>query len=162
MQLGLIQKPEQREFSDMTKPEKKSFLANDLIERMIHVEQKVRGSMGEGVVPYYQTNYFKELHPNEKSKFIAYLKSKKVKQKWKLFPWVLILGFGAFAGFNFTGNAIAQNGSVTLLDMGLIGIFIVTLLFYVFHIAHRKERARRLDRHVAVIDGILARRRLKR
>jgi len=155
-------KPEKREFSDMTKPEKKAFLANDLVERMIHVEQKVRGSMGEGVVPYYQTNYFKELHPSEKSRFIAYLKSKKVRQKWRLFPWVLILGFGAFAGFNFTGHAISENTGINLLDIGLIGVFAVALLFYVFHIAHKKERARKLDRHLAVIDNILARRKLKR
>lgn len=146
----------------MTKSEKKEFLANDLIERMIHVEQKVRGSMGEGVVPYYQTNYFKELRAEEKKRFISYLKSKKVKQKWRLFPWVLILGFGAFAGFNFTGHAISENTGVNLLDIGLIGIFAVVLMFYVFHIAHKKERARKLDRHLAVIDNILAKRKTRR
>ena len=162
MELSFSQKPQQKEFSQMTKPEKKSFLANDLIERMIHVEQRVRGSMGEGVVPYYQTNYFKELHPEEKRRFIAFLKTKQVRKKWRFLPWVIILGFGAFAGFKFTGNAIVTGGSFSSLDLGLIGIFILAVVFYLLHVSKKKERARKLDRHLAVIDNILAKRKLKR
>ena len=67
MQFSILKKPQQKEFTEMSKTEKKSFLASDLIERMIRIEQKVRGSMGEGIIPYQQTEYFKELTPNEKA-----------------------------------------------------------------------------------------------
>lgn len=162
MQLSLFKKPAQKEFSEMTKPEKKSFLANDLIERMIHIEQKVRGSMGEGVVPYYHTNYFKELKNEEKRRFVSYLKSKEVKRKWRFLPWVVILGFGAFAGFKFTGNAVASGGSISVLDMVLVLAFVVAIVFYSLHIANEKKRWQRLEGHFGVIEDILRKRRLKR
>jgi len=162
MQLSLFKKPEQKEFYQMTKPEKKIFLANDLIERMIHVEQKVRGSMGEGAIAYYHTNYFKELHPVEKKRFIDYLKSKQTRQKWKFLPWVFLIVLGLFAGSRFTGNAIAVNGGVSWADFVLIGVFIIALIFYVSHLAAQKKRMNKLNSHLKVIDNILTKRRLKR
>lgn len=162
MQSSLFSKPVQKEFSQMTRPEKKSFLANDLIERMIHVEQRVRASMGEGAIAYYHTNYFKELHPTEKKRFIDYLKSKQVRQKWKFLPWVLLVVLGLFAGSRFTGNAIAVNGSISWVDFALIGIFILALIFYVSHLAAQKKRMDRLNSHLKVIDNILTKRKFKR
>jgi hypothetical protein len=162
MQLSLFKKPEQKEFYQMTKPEKKVFLANDLIERMIHVEQKVRASMGEGAIAYYHTNYFKELHPTEKKRFIGYLKSKQVKQKWRFLPWVVLAVLGLFVGSRFTGNAIAVNGSVSWIDFTLIGVFILVLVFYISHLSAQKKRMNRLNSHLKVIDNILTKRRLKR
>ena len=162
MQLSLFKKPEQKEFYQMTKPEKKSFLANDLIERMIHVEQRVRGSMGEGVVAYYHTNYFKELHPVEKKGFINYLKSKQVRQKWRFLPWVVMIALGLFAGSRLTGNAIATGGNVSWVDFVLAGVFILVLVFYLFHLSAKKKRMNKLNSHIKVIDNILTKRRLRK
>lgn len=162
MQLSLFKKPKRKEFCEMTKPEKKNFLANDLIERMIHVEQRVRGSMGEGVIPYYHTNYFKELRNEEKKKFVSYLKSKEVKRKWKFLPWVIIIGFGIFSGFRLTGNAIAGQSNVSILDISLVSAIILIAVFYAFHVANEKKRWKKMEGHFDVIEGVLRKRRLNK
>ena len=60
----------------MKKPEIKIFLANDLVERMIRIEQRLRDSLGEKQVPFYQTEYYKGLDGHQKEKFKEYLKKK--------------------------------------------------------------------------------------
>ena len=162
MRIGIFKKPEQMEFKDMTKPEKKNFLANDLVERMIRIEQKVRGSMGEGVVPYYQTEYFKELHPDEKKTFLEYLKKKEVKRKWKFLPFVLLVGAGTFIGTRFTGNVIAEEPSIQPVNLILLGIFLVVVISYWIYILSIRKRFNKLNKHFQVIENIIDRRKLKK
>jgi len=161
MQIGIFKKPQQKEFCDMGKAEKRNFLACDLIERMIRVEQKVRGSMGEGVVPYQQTEYFKELHPSEKVRFMDYLKKKEVKKKWRFLPFVLIPGIGAFIGTRVTGNVVAEETGVQPINLLLLGIFLVAIIAYWIYVLSKRRRYNRLDKHFKVIDRILAKRKLK-
>lgn len=162
MQIGLFKKPEQKEFCDMGKTEKKNFLACDLIERMIRIEQKVRGSMGEGVVPYQQTEYFKELHPNEKTRFVDYLKSKETKKKWKFLPFVLIPGVGALIGMRVTGNVVAEEQSIQPLNLFLLGVFLVAVIAYWIYVLSKRKRFNRLDRHFKVIERIISKRKLRK
>lgn len=162
MQLGILKKPQQKEFSEMGKTEKKNFLACDLIERMIRIEQKVRGSMGEGVVPYQQTEYFRELTPGEKRKYVNYLENKEKKKKWKFLPFVLIPGAGAFVGLRVTGNVVAEGQSIQPVNLMLLGIFLIAVIGYWIYILSRKKRFKRLDRHFRVLENIIAKRKLKR
>lgn len=162
MQLGFLNKPKQKEFCEMNKSEKRGFLACDLIERMIRVEQKVRGSMGEGVVPYYKTEYFKELHPGEKAKFLEYLKKKETKRKWKFLPFVIIPGVGAFLGLRITGNAIVGDQSIQPANLILLGIFLAVVIVYWIYVLSKRKRFKRLDKHFKVIDNIVAKRKLQK
>jgi hypothetical protein len=159
MQLGILKKPEQKEFSEMGKTEKKNFLACDLIERMIRIEQKVRGSMGDGIVPYQQTEYFKELTPSEKRKYIGYLGKKEKKKKWKFLPFVLIPGAGAFIGLRLTGNAVSEGQSLQPANLILLGAFLVAVIVYWIYVLLQRKRYKRLDRHFKVIEHIISKRR---
>jgi hypothetical protein len=162
MQIGILKKPQPKEFNEMGKAEKKNFLACDLIERMIRIEQKVRGSMGEGVVPYQQTEYFRELTPGEKRKYIEYLENKEKKKKWKFLPFVLIPGAGAFVGLRVTGNVVSEGQSVQPINLILLGVFLAVVVAYWIYILSKRKRFRRLDRHFKVIEHIIAKRRVNR
>ncbi|MEK6872038.1 MAG: hypothetical protein AABX16_04000, partial [Nanoarchaeota archaeon] len=59
------------EYHTMTKTEKKEFLSNDFIERMIRVEQRVAQTFGTKL-SYKQTRYYQGLTPGEKRLFNAY------------------------------------------------------------------------------------------
>ncbi|MEI7719571.1 MAG: hypothetical protein WCI72_06895 [archaeon] len=162
MQIGIFKKSEQKDLCDMNKTEKKCFLACDLIERMIRIEQKVRGSMGEGLVPYYKTEYFKELHSSEKNKFLEYLKGKEVKKKWKFLPFVLIPGLGSFIGLKVTGNVIAEEQGIQPINLILLGVFLVAVVAYWIYVLSKRRRFKRLDRHFNVLERIIAKRKLRR
>ncbi len=162
MQIGIFKKPEKREFSDMTKSEKRNFLACDLIERMIRIEQKVRGSMGEGIVPYYKTEYFKELHPNEKTRFLDYLNKKETKKKWRFLPFVLIPGIGSLLGIRITGNAINESQQIQPINLILLGIFLIAIIAYWIYVLSQRKRLKRLDRHFKVLENIIERRKSRK
>lgn len=162
MQIGIFKKPEQREFKDMGKIEKRNFLACDLIERMIRIEQKVRGSMGDGIVPYYKTEYFKELHPNEKTRFMDYLKQKETKKKWKFLPFLLIPGVGSFLGLRLTGNVVGEGQRIQPLNLVLLGLFLVAVVVYWLYVLSKRNRLQRLDKHFKVLEHIIDKRKLKK
>lgn len=162
MQLNIFKKPEQREFCDMNKSEKKNFLACDLVERMIRVEQKVRGSMGEGIVPYNQTEYFKELHPDERKRFSEYLKKKDQKRKWKFLPFVVLLGCGAFIGTRITGNVVGAEKAIPPINLFLLAIFLIGIVCYWIYVLSKRKRINRLDRHFKVIENIVKKRKSRR
>lgn len=159
---GLVKKPEQKEFCEMGKTEKRNFLACDLIERMIRIEQKVRGSMGEGVTPYYKTEYFKELHPNEKTKFVEYLKKKEKRKKWRFLPFVVLIGAGAFVGLRITGNVVAGEEAIPTSNLALLAVFLMAVIVYWVYVLSKRKRIKRLERHFKVIEHIVAKRKLRK
>jgi uncharacterized membrane protein (DUF485 family) len=151
-----------KDFPDMKKPEKKTFLANDLIERMIRIEQRVRASFGEGVVPYYKTDYFVELTSDEKNQFKRYLERKEKRKKWwGIFLFALFFS-GAIAGFRLTGDVIAEKVQVEMINVAiLLGILVIVVLSSIYFLAKRKRR-KRFDGHFGVLEHIIRKRNLKR
>jgi hypothetical protein len=162
MQLNIFKKPVQKEFTEMTKSEKKDFLACDLIERMIRIEQKVRGSMGDGIVPYYKTEYFKELHASEKARFLEYLKNKEKNKKWRFLPGFLMIASGALIGSRITGNVVATEKNVPLVNWALLGVFLLVVIVYWIYVLTKKRRIKRLDKHFKVIENIIDKRKFKK
>ena len=160
--LTLFKKPEKKDFCDMSKDERKVFLANDLIERMVRIEQRVRASFGEGAVAYYQTQYFKELRDDEKKRFRRYLETKEKNRKWKLFFLSIVLGFGFFSGLRITGNAIASGGDISILNMVAISLFIIVAIVLAFHAMLKKHRWKKMEGHFNVLENILVNRKSKR
>lgn len=133
----------------MSKKEKEDFLSNDIIERLIRVEQRVSKKFGEEV-DYDKTEYYKSLSKKEKKDFENYKKTKNVKKLivmvLLLFPFLAI----GMVGFNFTGNVVSD-------EIGFFGggfsfiigfILIVVLFLSLFKVIKKRNR---LDRHCDVL-----------
>lgn len=159
--MNLFKKEQPQSFNTMSRKEKKGFLANDLIERMIRIEQKLTGSFGGGFVPYYQTEYFKGLSEYEKNSFKKYLAAKEKRKKWRFLPWMGVILAGLFLSTKMTGNAIAGE-SIGTTNLLLAGIFILGILIYIAVFALQMHRWNRLERHFSVIEKIISKRRFKR
>jgi hypothetical protein len=160
--LSLLKKEQPQDLCAMSKKEKKYFLANDLIERMIRIEQKLSGSFGGGFVPYYQTEYFKSLTDFEKSRFKKYLSEKEKRTKWRFLPWVFLAGGGFVLGSRITGNVVGASGDISPMNLILIGVLIAFALIYLAILVAKKHRWEKLDKHFSVVERIISKRRIRR
>jgi len=157
--LNVFKKPEpQKEFCDMTQIERKNFLANDLIERMVRIEQRLRVSFGDKEVPYNQTQYFKELRPDEKERFTKYLKSKDKNKKLKWFSFALFSALSTSVFFRVSGNVIALNGFFSWTDLALVVAVVIIAVILFFHFKHGKKRKKIADKHFLVLEKIIMKR----
>jgi len=143
------------ELKSMNKKEKKEFLSNDLIERMIRVEQKVSYSFGKDL-PYNKTEYYKSLTETEKKNFEEYL-DKKQRRKYLLglillVPIIVIV----LSNVQFTGRVIEESVSdlsFSYFSWIILGIFGAGVFLFLF----KRMRKKRLDSYGNVIDNILMR-----
>lgn len=65
-------------FKTMSAKEKKKFLAQDLAERIMRVEQRVSECF-DGKIPYNETEYYKTMSASERKNFQNLLKKKRKK-----------------------------------------------------------------------------------
>lgn len=146
-----------KDLKEMSLGEKKEFLSNDFIERMIRVEQKVSASFGR-VVIYDKTDYYKSLTKPEKKDFEKYMKGKGMKKVLLMLPVLLILGFVGLINIKFTGNVV--NESATASGLEAIWVPIVVVLIWVFAVVviMKKIKKSRFDKHFDIIDEIGLRR----
>lgn len=150
-------------FSKMSKCEKKNFLSNDFIERMIRVEQRVSGAFGEAV-HYKKTKYYQSLTPGQRSGFEKYLKKSKNTHKIILISAFAALFIFAFLKIGFTGHAISNAvGSSAYNFFSILAIVLVIAGFFlfVFVYSYKKIKEKRFNNHFEVIDKIVRKRRLK-
>jgi len=145
-----------KEFQEMTKKQKKNFLANDLSERIIRVEQRVSTKFGK-LIPYNKTEYYKNMDKEEKKKFDEYLKNKGKKE---IFISAIFLGLILVLGFfNFSsiGNAVREDFPDSALKINLLFVsgFIVFVFGLVVSFLMRLKRRRKYREHIRVIDNIV-------
>jgi len=150
----------EKEFTEMSNKEKKKFFSNDLIGRMIRVEQSVSVHFGKHV-PYNKTDYYKNLLEGEKKNFEKYLK-KKGRKKF-LLSLVLILPLILFFIFKseFTGQVVKENLGVESLSW-LNGLFVLVFLIAIFIVliifVSNKTKEKRFGKHLEILDNLLLRR----
>lgn len=132
------------------------FLSMDLIERMVRVEQKVSASFDKEI-PYAQTEYYKNLKPNERKEFEDYLKTKK-RKKFLLGSFLFsILILLSFVGTGFTGNVINDflNGTVEINFIenfsAILALSIAAVFLIVFVVGRRQKQ--RLDANVKILEN---------
>jgi hypothetical protein len=134
---------------EMSKKEKKVFLDNDFIERMIRVEQRVASSLSEHR-PYNKTEYYKSLHPKERAGFDKYLKLGNKGKYLALFLFAVFFSLPLIVKTSLTGNVIGQNG---LPYFEIAFIFMFLLIFFSFLLVqHSKKHKHR--KHFKIIDEI--------
>lgn len=128
-----------------TKVEKKDFLENDFLDRLIRIEQRVSAKFGN-LVKYTDTYCYKNLAPENRERYEKYLKSKK-KKKFIFGASFLLPLFGIlFLSNGITGNVVKGEVGETSFQMSylvlfgfLIGlIFSVGLFFLVKHLRKRR------------------------
>ena len=145
-----------KKFQEMTKKQKRNFLANDLSERIIRVEQRVSTKFGN-LIPYNKTEYYKNMDKEEKKKFDEYLKNK---GKREIFISAIFLGLILVLGFfNFSsiGNAVREDLSDSALKINLLfaSVFIVFIFGLIINFLMRLKRKRMYRGHIRVIDNIV-------
>jgi di/tricarboxylate transporter len=137
-----------KDLPDMTKNEKKNFLQNDLIERMIRLEKKVNAMFGKKV-KYNETDFYKDLPREDKMRFNKYLNSRKKKSVGILAVLGLSLSVWGLTQLKITGNAMKEVSSVEPYWVGWIalGIFVVFAFYLYFNHLLRKTFEARLKKH---------------
>ena len=145
-----------KKFQEMTQKQKKNFLANDLSERIIRVEQRVSTKFGK-FIPYNKTEYYKNMDKEEKKKFDEYLKNK---GKREIFISAVFLGLILVLGFfNFSsaGNAIREDFPDSTLKINLlfVSVFIVFIFGLVVSFLMRLKRRIMYREHIRVIDNVV-------
>jgi hypothetical protein len=132
----------------MNKQEKKEFLSNDLIARMIRLEQRVSASFGE-VVPYNKTKYYLNLTESEKKSFNQYLHSK-LGSKFVLSSLLgLFIFLGFFAKGVLTGNVV---GSTRNMQYGGIIVAIFALIGFIIFMIYKLHKRRREKMFESVLN----------
>ena len=114
-----------------TKAQKKDFLENDFIDRLIRIEQRVSAKFGK-LIKYTDTYCYKNLEAENRKGYEKYLKSKKKKKFAFAASFVLPLFGILFLSNGITGNVVKGEVGETGFQMFywiffafLIGIFIV-------------------------------------
>jgi hypothetical protein len=151
-------KKKRNEFKKMTKEERKSFLENDMIERMIRVEQNIAKSFGK-TPEYVETKVYKDLNEAQKKSFCKHMKSKPRKSFFRKAILILPLLLFGLSEFNITGNAIKDYSGFDLMPYSFAFLWVFGIIGGVFllGVAFRGFKNRRLTRHVRFLDKLTKR-----
>lgn len=128
------------------KKEKEEFLENDLIDRLIRVEQKVSARFGK-FTGYKDTYCYKSLSPKNREAYEKYLKDKGKKRV--VFSSIFLAPLLAlfFLSNNLTGNVVKESVGDAKIFNGIYFFFLILVisifcfgLIFLFYIYQRKKR----------------------
>jgi len=162
--LNIFKKKEEQDFKKITPSEKKQFLSNDFIERMIRVEQKVFESLGEKR-NYNQTKYYQGLTTQEKTNFNIYLKNKHNKKTIFLGFLSLVLVLVFFFNFGITGNVVNENigkENSFIFSILLIALFVGGAFLFVVTSISNRIKEKRFHSHFKPLEKIYLKRGLRK
>jgi ABC-type dipeptide/oligopeptide/nickel transport system permease component len=128
-----------------TKEERKDFLENDFLDRLIRIEQRVSAKFGQ-LIKYTDTYCYKNLTSENRKRYEKYLKTKK-KKKFAFAVSFLLPLFGVlFLSNGITGNVVKEgvgdSGFQTfyLVLFAFLAVLIIgTGLFFLIKF-HRKKK----------------------
>ncbi len=144
-----------RELYEMSEKDKKDFLSNDLIERMIRVEQRVSAKFNR-LIKYNETAYYKNLGEKKQKEFERYLRHNKRKKYLLTLLTFLAPVIALFAYTpDFTGNVVSENlGEKAILPFQIVigAVFAVIVISSVIRKLVKSRREKRVSRHFDVID----------
>jgi len=149
-------------FDKMSKKERKNYLSNDMILRLIRVEQKVSHSFGEKL-PYKKTSYYKSLSKKEKEGFDKFLKKRKRNLLKTIFGLISVsLIVAIIYKPNLTGEVINQSVKKSLFLVDYLpyivgGIVAIAIIFYFVYY----RRQQRINSYFNLMDDALTKKYLK-
>ncbi len=145
-----------KDFSDMTKEEKKKFFSLDMADRMIRVEQKVSAHFHKNV-SYKETEYYNGMCSSDKEAFDSFIKNK---QRAKIAISVMILlPVAILIVLNTSVTASVIKDNLGLNYSGSLEFFIWTFAMIFTILALYKSLGERIadsryDSHLDVFDNI--------
>ena len=139
---------EQKDLTEMSKKEKKDFLDQDIMERMIRVEQTVSRHFGKKV-PHRETTFYKGLSKEDKMTYNRHMNKKKKRGFFKMLVLILPLSTFGLMRFSITGAVIREGTGFEPYWWSLVafGVFFVLGLFMLASYLLRKGVERRLRSH---------------
>ena len=143
-----------KDFKKMSKKEKKEYLSNDFIERMVRIEQRAFSSFGE-YVPYKKTKYYDSLTIDEKKGFENYIKKGRNKTQLFSFLFLLFLISFVFIKAEFTGNAVNNfvgEQNYSLVSGSLFWIFLFLSFIAILSFIFKRLKKRRFEKHFKILD----------
>jgi hypothetical protein len=129
-----------------TKTERKNFLENDFIDRLIRIEQRVSAKYGS-LLSYDTTYCYKNLSPKNRERYEKYLKMKKKKKLVFATSFLLPL-FGILFFFKgITGNVVlgGVDFSISVYSLVLVVFILVSLTIFIFHVFGKSRRKKKFD-----------------
>jgi ABC-type dipeptide/oligopeptide/nickel transport system permease component len=128
-----------------TKEDKKDFLENDFLDRLIRIEQRVSAKFGK-LIKYTDTYCYKNLTPENRKRYEKYLKTKKKKKFAFAASLVLPLLGILFLSNGITGNVVkegvGESGFATfyiVLFSFLIGLLVGVGIFFIIRFRREKR-----------------------
>lgn len=146
------------DFKNMSRAEKKDFLSNDLIERMIRVEQRVSSHVGRPV-HYKDTQYYRSLSHDQKKKFESHLRHKN--KKFIVFSFFSFC-FVFFAGIGFISILFRfWKYGLTSSSIFYFAILCVLLAIFILILHEKRSRHNRLLKVHHLMEHSLSKMRLR-
>jgi hypothetical protein len=139
---------EQKDLTEMSKKEKKEFLDQDIMERMIRVEQTVSRHFGKKV-QHKETSFYKGLSKEDKMTYNRHMNKKKKRGIFKMLVLILPLFTFGLMRFNITGAVVRETTGFEPYWWSLValGVFVVLGFFMLASYFLRKGIERRLRSH---------------
>jgi hypothetical protein len=138
-----------------TDKEKKDFLTNDLIERMIRVEQRVSAHFSKPCKAH-ETEFYRSLSPEKKKNFVKYLECKKKKKYFFISLLAIPILMLILVNLSFAGAVIGRLPVKTsLLNIVFILILVIGIGIAIFLLNEKGKKERKYSGHVGVIDNVL-------
>ncbi len=145
-----------KEFSEMTDKERKEFLTNDFIKRMIRVEQRVSSSFGERI-PYTKTRYYNGLTESEKKGFDEYIKKEGRKKYFLIAPLFLFGIFIVLSRVEFTGNVVkdqVREETLFFIESLFTWIILAGVLLFILILIYNKIKNSKFEKNFEVLDNL--------
>ena len=141
----------------MSKKEKKEFLSNDFIDRMIRVEQRVAQTFGTNL-SYKQTRYYQGLSTQEKQLFDVYMKGARPMSFLLSVAFISVVLFLLSFRFGLTGLAIAETMDSFIFGMGGVWLFLLFVdLLALFNIL-KYRRKKHFNKKFDILEEIMLQR----
>jgi uncharacterized membrane-anchored protein len=139
------------------KSELKRFLAMDMAERLIRVEQNVSSSFNQEV-PYNKTAYYLSMTSEQKRDFEKFLKNKN-KKRMMMFSLFFISLIGmSLLGSSITGSTILEQNSLNSLSFVEIFFFMIFGILFIYacyYFISKHLRHKKFEHHSEIIENIM-------
>jgi hypothetical protein len=142
-------------FSELSKKEKKDFLSNEMIKRMIGIEQRVCVRFRRPV-RYNETEYYKSLSPVQKKSFHKYLRLEKIKKIVSGIFFFSMLFLLVFINTNITGDIVSiPSPEKTGISFFLALLVIFFIILAILNFNEKMWKKSRFSEHEKILENLL-------
>jgi hypothetical protein len=148
-------KAEEKSFNIMNDEQKRAYLSNDMINRMIRVEQKVSSSFGQ-TLNYDQTNYYKKLDNQQREDYNKYLIRKKRLRFVIPVLFATPVLYIILSNVQFTGNVVNNlvQKEPSWVSFLMLSIMVIILFILIINFIMKRHAEQKVKDHLSVINDV--------